>query len=106
MTFIEAFEKVKIACKKTIVDHKDCAIQVKLIDDDAHGIMYIAVKNGVVFIEPYDYVDNDVSIRILSKDMIRILSRRLRVDTALKNGLLKTSNDSEVVNVLSLIAAK
>lgn len=106
MTFIEAFEKIKKSSKKDIVDYKDCAIQVKLIDDDAHGIMYIAVRNSVVHIEPYDYVDNDLTIEILSKDLVRVLSGRLKVDTALKKGLLKTSNDSDVVNALSLIAGK
>lgn len=106
MTFIEAFEKIKKSSKKDIVDYKDCAIQVKLIDDDAHGIMYIAVRNSVVHIEPYDYVDNNLTIEILSKDLVRILSGRLKVDTALKKGLLNTSNDSDVINVLSLIAGK
>ena len=106
MTFIEAFEKIKKSSKKNIVDYKDCAIQVTLIDDDAHGIMYIAVRNSVVHIEPYDYVDNDLTIEILSKDLVRLLSGRLKVDTALKKGLLKTSNDSDVINVLSLIAGK
>ena len=106
MTFIEAFEKIKKSSKKDIVNYKDCAIQVKLIDDDAHGIMYIAVRNSVVHIEPYDYVDNDLTIEILSKDLVRILSGRLKVDTALKKGLLKTSNNSDVINVLSLIAGK
>lgn len=106
MTFIEAFEKIKKSSKKDIVDYKDCAIQVKLIDDDAHGIMYIAVRNSVVHIEPYDYVDNNLIIEILSKDLVRVLSGRLKVDTAFKKGLLKTSNDSDVVNVLSLIAGK
>ena len=106
MIFIEAFEKIKKSKKKDFVSYADCAIQVELIDSDAFGIMYIQIKNGVVLIEPYDYVDNDVSIKILSKDMVRILSGRLKVDTALKKGLLKTSNDSDVVNVLSLIAGK
>lgn len=106
MTFIEAFEKIKKSSNKDIVNYKDCAIQVKLIDYDAHGIMYIAVRNSVVYIEPYDYVDNDLTIEILSKDLVRILSGRLKVDTALKKGLLKTSNNSDVINVLSLIAGK
>ena len=106
MTFIEAFEKIKKSSRKDIVDYKDSAIQVKLIDDDAYGIMYIAVRNSVVHIEPYDYIDNDLTIEILSKDLVRVLSGRLKVDTALKKGLLKTSNDSDVVNVLSLIAGK
>ena len=106
MIFIEAFEKIKKSKKKDFVSYADCAIQVELIDSDAFGIMYIQIKNGVVLIEPYDYVDNDVSIKILSKDMVRILSGRLKVDTALKKGLLKTSNNSDVVNVLSLIAGK
>ena len=106
MTFIEAFEKIKKSSMKDIVDYNDSAIQVKLIDDDAYGIMYIAVRNSVVHIEPYDYIDNDLTIEILSKDLVRILSGRLKVDTAFKKGLLKTSNDSDVVNVLSLIAGK
>lgn len=106
MTFIEAFEKIKKSKKKDIVSYADCAIQVELIDSDAAGIMYIQIKDGVVLIEPYDYVDNDVSIKVLSKDMVRILTGRLNVSTALKKGLVKTSRDSDVVDVLSLIAGK
>lgn len=106
MTFIEAFEKIKKSKKKDFVSYADCAIQVELIDNDAHGIMYIAVKNSFVHIEPYDYIDNDLTIEILSKDLVRILSGRLNVSTALKKGLVKTSRDSDVVNVLSLIAGK
>ena len=106
MTFIEAFEKVKKYVKKDFVDYKDCAIQVELTDEDAHGIMYICVKDKTVYVEPYDYVDNNVSIQLLSKDLIRILSCRLRVDTALKKELLKTNNNSEDICLLSVIASK
>lgn len=106
MTFVEAFEKIKKSSRKDIVDYKDCAIQVKLIDDDAHGIMYIAVRNSVVHIEPYDYVDNDATIEILSKDLVRILSGRLKLGTAIQKELVKISGNIESIDVFNVIVNK
>ncbi len=108
MTFIEAFEKVKAATEKSstegIAGH--VAIQVNLCDEDASGIMYIEVADGVLSVEPYDYVDRDAMITVSSKDLVRVLSGRLGYDKAVANGVLAVAGNEEKAAELKKLVVK
>ncbi len=97
MTFIEAYEKIKAATEKSSAAEVNghLALQLNLADEDAKGIMYIEVKDGQLFAEPYDYVDHDAVITALTKDFVRVLGGRLGYDKAVDNGVFAVEGDAE-----------
>ena len=67
MTFEEKFKELK----NTYADRADfsavrenMAAEITLTDEDCGGTFYVAVKNGRAEIEPYDYYDSTVRIRL------------------------------------------
>ncbi len=108
MTFIEAFEKVKAATEKSKTEgiSGHVAIQVNLCDEDASGIMYIEVADGVLSVEPYDYVDRDAMITVSSKDLVRVLSGRLGYDKAIENGVIAVVGNEEKAAELKKLVVK
>lgn len=67
MTFSEKFDYLKktyaVAPDKEQLT-ENFAAQIEMTDEDCHGIFYAACFNGELSVEPYDYHDNSVSIRI------------------------------------------
>ncbi len=76
MTFIEKFEALKKKYGK--IDESQLseafAAQIELTDEDCGGIFYVAYMNGTFAVEPYDYHDNTVSIKVSGKVLEKILS--------------------------------
>ncbi len=69
MTFEQKFEELK----STYADRADfsrvghdLAAQITLTDADCGGTFYVAVKKGKADVQPYNYADNTVSIRLPS----------------------------------------
>ena len=108
MTFIEPFDKVKAAMAgaDASVIEGHLAIQVNLSDEDAHGICYIEVSEGQLFVEPYDYYDRDAIITVASKDLVRIMSGRLGLEKAIENGVVAVEGDLDRVLELKKLAKK
>ena len=108
MTFIEAYEKIKAAMEKSnpaeIEGH--FAIQVVLNDSDANGIMYIEVKDGNLYVEPYDYYDRDAVVTASYKDVVRVMSGRLGYDKAVENGVFVVEGDLEKAAELKKLVVK
>jgi putative sterol carrier protein len=108
MTFIEAYEKIKAAMEKSnpteIIGH--LAIQINLNDEDAQGIMYIEVKDGELYVEPYDYYDHDAILKASYKDVVRVMSGRLGYDKAIANGLFAIDGDLEKAAELKKLVVK
>lgn len=108
MTFTEAFEKVKIAMERSnpaeVNGH--LAVQVNLNDEDAHGIMYIEVKDGQLYVEPYDYYDNDAVVTAATKDIVRVMSGRLGYDKAVENGVFTVEGNLEKAAELKKLVVK
>lgn len=76
MTFEEMFKKVATAMKKANAkDIEDVAVQVN-VTGDGEGIFYIAAKEGVLAVEPYDYVDNDAVLTVDSKTLIAAVKNK------------------------------
>lgn len=97
MNFEQAFEKVKASVSGenagTIQGH--LAIEVRLCDTDAYGICYIEIRDGELFVEPYDYFDRDAIFTVTSGDLVRIMTGRLGYDKAIEKGLLTVEGDAE-----------
>ena len=108
MTFIEAYEKIKAAMEKSnpaeVEGH--LAIQVNLTDEDAKGIMYIEVKEGQLYVEPYDYVDNDAVLTASYKDVVRVMSGRLGYDKAVANGVFVIDGNADKAAELKKLVVK
>ena len=108
MTFIEAYEKIKAAMEKSnpaeIEGH--LAIQVNLNDEDSNGIMYIEVKEGQLYVEPYDYVDNDAVLTASYKDVVRVMGGRLGYDKAVENGVFAVEGNAEKAAELKKLVVK
>lgn len=108
MTFIEAFEKVKAAMAgaDASVIEGHLAIQVNLSDEDAHGICYIEVNEGQLYVEPYDYYDRDAIITVNSKDLVRVMSGRLGFEKAIENGVIAVEGSLDAALELKKLAKK
>lgn len=108
MTFIEAFDKVKAAMAgadaSTVEGH--LAIQVNLSDEDAHGICYVEVAEGQLYVEPYDYYDRDAIITVTSKDLVRVMSGRLGLEKAIEKGVITVEGNLDAVLELKKLAKK
>ncbi len=108
MTFIEAYEKIKTAMAKSnpaeVEGH--LAIQVNINDEDAQGIMYIEVKDGQLFVEPYDYVDHDAILTASCKDIVRVMGGRLGYDKAVENGAFAIDGNTEKAAELKKLVVK
>ena len=108
MTFIEAYEKIKAAMEKSNPAEVDghLAIQVNINDEDAQGIMYIEVKDGSLYVEPYDYVDNDAVLTASYKDVVRVMGGRLGYDKAIANGVFTVEGNLEKAEELKKLVVK
>ena len=108
MTFIEAFDKVRASMEgadaSAINGH--LAIQVNLSDEDAHGICYIEVSEGQLYVEPYDYYDRDAIITVASKDLVRVMSGRLGLEKAIANGVIAVEGNMDAALELKKLAKK
>lgn len=108
MTFIEAYEKIKAAMEKSDASGVEghLAVQVNLCDEDAHGIMYIEVKDGQLYVEPYDYYDHDAILTAATKDVVRVMAGRLGYDKAVENGVFVIEGNVEKAAELKKLVVK
>lgn len=108
MTFIEAFDKVKASMKGAKADKgiSHLAIQVNLNDPDASGICYIEIKDGKVFVEPYDYYDRDAIIHISSKNFVDIMRGKLDFDKSVQENQLTIEGSYDAAAVLKTFVKK
>ena len=87
MTFEAAFKKLKekfANVKPEMLD--DMAIQITLSDEDCGGTFYAQVKDKSLYVEPYDYKDNDAVIDITRKSLASILDGKSTFEKAVEKG--------------------
>lgn len=71
MTYTELFNELKEKFIGVDVSdiHEHLAFQFNIEDEQAGGIFYVEVKDGVLHVEPYEYYDRD-AIFICSPDVL------------------------------------
>lgn len=95
MTYADIFNKVKNTIKdKNPASVCDMAVQVE-ITGEGEGIFYIKTENGKILVEPYDYRDNDASIKVSSADLMRICDNEIDFMTAFTLGRLEISGNGK-----------
>jgi len=68
------------------------AMQINLTGKIA-GVFYIEVLNGVLSVEPYEYIDRDFAISLTKTNLYKILDGKLKFETAYKTKKLSVDGD-------------
>lgn len=90
MYFEEAFKKIKTALDKAApaVTDGHFAIQIRMTDNDCGGTFYIELADKHVYVEPYDYYDNDVDVAATYKNILSMAKGTLDIETAIADGII------------------
>lgn len=78
------------------------AIQVNLTGRIS-GVFYIEILNGVLSVEPYEYIDHDAIIGVTMTNMDKIISGRLDPEIAFTTGKLKIEGNVDKVLLLAML---
>lgn len=81
------YKRIDKSAAKSIAAEGKAAVDIKLYGPfEAH--MYIEVKNGVVNVAPYDYIERDLEAAISVENALAIADGKLTVKEAVENGSL------------------
>lgn len=108
MTFKKVFSDLEKLILKA--DHAslegEFAFQCCVVGD-GEGIFYIAFKNGVLDVQPYDYKDHTATFKAAADTYKRILGGEMTAAEAVKKGLLSVeNNESGCADILTFLSAK
>ena len=94
MTYEEIVEKVRKTFLKTDVSmiKEHLAYQFN-IEGEGEGAFYVEVKDGKLFIEPYEYYDRDAIFICTSDVLFKLISGKLDPVAAFTLGKLKVEGD-------------
>ena len=94
MTYDEIFEKFKDMFKDTDVsDVKEHLAYQFNITGEGEGAFYTEVKDGNLYIEPYEYYDRDALFICSAKNLFKIVSGELDPVKAFTVGKLKVQGN-------------
>ena len=94
MTYEEVFEKFKNQFKDTDVSNvKDHLAYQFNITGEGEGSFYAEVKDGKLFIEPYEYYDRDALFICSADNLFKIVSGELDPVKAFTFGKLKVEGN-------------
>lgn len=96
MTFEEMFAEVKQRLVGADVSHirEHLAYQFNITGDGA-GSFYVEVKDGKLFVEPYEYYDRDVAFTCSAKTLEKIADGKQDPVLAFTLGKLKVDGSIE-----------
>ena len=108
MTYEEFFKKVKEAFADAdvsgITEH--LAYQFN-VTGEAEGIFYVVVKEGELYVEPYDYHDRDAMFTCSAENLMKIASGKLDPILAVTLKKLKVEgNIDKALKLKSIIGGK
>lgn len=94
MTYSEFFSSVRTRFIGTDVSdiNEHLAYQFNITGEGA-GIFYVEVKDGNLYIEPYEYFDRDVMFTVSAEVLANILDGKLDPDTAFSLQKMKVEGD-------------
>ena len=108
MTFQEVFEEIKSMFLKADVSdiHEHLAYQFN-ITGEAEGIFYAEVKDGQLFVEPYEYFDRDAMFTCSAETLFKIAEGKTDPVLAFTLGRLKVEgNIDKALRLKDLINSK
>ncbi|MDE5884895.1 MAG: SCP2 sterol-binding domain-containing protein [Oscillospiraceae bacterium] len=107
MTYQELVKKVQTALVKAdasgITEH--IAVQVN-VTGDAAGAFYIEVRDGVLYVEPYDYNDRDCLLTGDSKEILAIAQGKNNLQEAIMEAHVYCDGNYDKISLLSDIIPK
>lgn len=107
MTYEEIFEKSKkFILKNDASDIKEhLAVEVDIAGEGA-GAFYIELKDGNIYVEPYEYYDRDCKLIISGEDFLSICDGSSDAVKAFTNGKMKVEGDIDKALKISEIFNK
>lgn len=95
MTYAEFFSEFKKRIIGTDVSdiHEHLAFQFCIEDDEAGGIFYAEVKEGTLYVEPYEFYDKDANFICSTDTLIKIADGELDPVKAYTSGSLKVEGN-------------
>lgn len=90
MTYQEVYEKVKSALAKADGNSVYGKMAIEFcITGEGEGKLYVLAQDGKVYVEPYDYVDNDARFVADAETLIKLAKGTVKPETAYSTGVLK-----------------
>ena len=108
MTYEEFFAEVKEQFQKADVSHvtEHLAYQFN-ITGEAEGIFYVEVKDGELFVEPYEYYDRDAAFIASTDTLMKIAEGKLDPVLAFTMHKLKVEGSiDKALKLKEIIASK
>lgn len=97
--FLQIKDKLSNADKKRLTE--DFAVQVNFTNEDCSGVFYIQSKDGELYVEPYDYHDNDASMTIYFNDLEKLLEGKLDIDESADSSQIQIDGCRETVKLMT-----
>lgn len=108
MTYAEMFSKVKGMFMEADVSdvHEHLAFQFN-VTGEAEGIFYVEVKDGTLYVEPYEYFDRDAMFICSAETLFKIAEGKTDPVLAFTLGRLKVEGDiDKALKLKGLIDSK
>lgn len=95
MTYAEFFCEFKGKFMGTDVSdiHEHLAYQFCIEDEEACGIFYVEVKDGQLYVEPYEYYDKDANFICTAETLMKIADCKLDPVKAFTTNKLKVEGN-------------
>lgn len=108
MTYADFFAEIKGKFMEADVsDIQDHLAYQFNITGDASGIFYVEVKEGVLYVEPYEYYDRDAMFTAKAETFLKIASGKLDPVAAVTLQKLKVEGNIEkALKLKELIQSK
>ena len=105
------YEKVFADLKKTMLKADATKLEGEfafqcVIEGDGEGTFYFALKNGVLSVEPYDYVGATATFKATAETYKNILTGKTSVDDAIAAGALEVDKPVSYADILGFFAKK
>lgn len=108
MTYAEMFSKVKgMLMEADVSDISEHLAYQFNITGEAEGIFYVEVKDGKLYVEPYEYFDRDAMFTCSEKTLFKIAEGKTDPILAVTLGKMKVEGNIEkALRFKELIEAK
>lgn len=95
MTYADFFYEIKNRFMGADVSdiHEHLAYQFDIEDEEAGGIFYVEVKDGELFVEPYEYYDRDARFISAPDTLMKIAEGKIDPVWAFTTHKLKVDGD-------------